>query len=94
MKTNLKSSALLFVQIIDIYIYEICDIYNYICFSLVLENSNMPAPIEALKSWKEYYEWRGFHLSSPIAMLMHHVLTIYHIIQVSVAANISYKIQN
>ena len=41
------------------------------------------APLEPLSSWEDYYTWRGFDFSSPIAVLMHTVLTVYHIIQVS-----------
>ncbi|GAB2280372.1 hypothetical protein Dimus_015007 [Dionaea muscipula] len=34
-----------------------------------------------LSSWKEYYEWRGLPLESPIAILLHWPLTLYHAIQ-------------
>ena len=33
-----------------------------------------------LVDWRGYYEWRGFSLDSPIAILFHWPLTIYHIV--------------
>ncbi|KAF3331949.1 Zinc finger MYND domain-containing protein 15 [Carex littledalei] len=34
-----------------------------------------------IKSWKEYYEWRRLPLHSPVAVLLHWTLTVYHSIQ-------------
>ncbi|KAJ4799484.1 Zinc finger MYND domain-containing protein 15 [Rhynchospora pubera] len=34
-----------------------------------------------IKSWKEYYEWRRLPLHSPVAVLLHWPLTVYHSIQ-------------
>ncbi|XP_067936741.1 zinc finger MYND domain-containing protein 15-like [Watersipora subatra] len=54
---------------------------------LALENHPI-APLEAaLASWEGYYKWRGFPLSSPIAILLHHVMTVYHILQSSGVAS-------
>ncbi|XP_078181999.1 zinc ion binding protein isoform X1 [Carex rostrata] len=38
-----------------------------------------------IKSWKEYYEWRRLPLHSPVAVLLHWPLTVYHSIQLSQA---------
>ncbi|XP_072351082.1 zinc finger MYND domain-containing protein 15-like, partial [Scyliorhinus torazame] len=42
-----------------------------------LEAANVKAPFG---SWKSYYQWRGFGLESPVAVLLSYPLTIYHII--------------
>ncbi|KAM5566666.1 zinc finger MYND domain-containing protein 15 [Rosa sericea] len=36
-----------------------------------------------LTSWKEYYEWRSIPLHSPVALLLHWPITIYHATQVA-----------
>lgn len=36
-----------------------------------------------LTSWKEYYEWRSIPLHSPVALLLHWPLMIYHATQVA-----------
>ncbi|KAF3431343.1 hypothetical protein FNV43_RR26074 [Rhamnella rubrinervis] len=36
-----------------------------------------------LCSWKEYYEWRCIPLHSPVALLLHWPLTVYHATQVA-----------
>ncbi|AES96380.2 putative Zinc finger, MYND-type [Medicago truncatula] len=36
---------------------------------------------EQLCSWRDYYNWRGIPLDSPIALLLHWPLTIYHAAQ-------------
>ncbi|GAB4839901.1 hypothetical protein Ancab_020610 [Ancistrocladus abbreviatus] len=36
-----------------------------------------PIP-KLLRSWKEYYQWRSLPLDSPVALLLHWPLTIYH----------------
>lgn len=56
-------------------------------FRMILEDVTT-APVSPLESWNDYYIWRGFDMSSPIAVLMHTVLTVYHIIQVSFLMNI------
>ncbi|XP_029437820.1 zinc finger MYND domain-containing protein 15 [Rhinatrema bivittatum] len=45
---------------------------------------NFPAETTCAKvpftSWKQYYQWRGFDMDSPIAALLTYPLTTYHII--------------
>ncbi|XP_010272096.1 PREDICTED: zinc finger MYND domain-containing protein 15 isoform X2 [Nelumbo nucifera] len=36
-----------------------------------------------LRSWKDYYEWRCLPLHSPVALLLHWTLTVYHAIQLA-----------
>lgn len=36
-----------------------------------------------LSCWKEYYEWRSISLDSPVALLLHWPLTIYHALQLN-----------
>uniref|UniRef100_A0A2P2KD88 MYND-type domain-containing protein n=1 Tax=Rhizophora mucronata TaxID=61149 RepID=A0A2P2KD88_RHIMU len=36
-----------------------------------------------LKSWKDYYEWRCIPLHSPVALLLHWPLTVYHATQIA-----------
>ncbi|KAJ9172103.1 hypothetical protein P3X46_015384 [Hevea brasiliensis] len=43
-----------------------------------------PSPIaKHLKSWADYYEWRCIPLHSPVALLLHWPLMIYHATQVA-----------
>lgn len=49
---------------------------------MLLEDFTIPPPEQPLTDWREYYEWRGFSLDSPVAQLLHYCLTIYHVIQV------------
>ncbi|XP_052082324.1 zinc finger MYND domain-containing protein 15-like [Mytilus californianus] len=37
--------------------------------------------IKLLHDWESYYEYRGFRLDSPIAILLHWPMTLYHIIK-------------
>ncbi|XP_052163502.1 uncharacterized protein LOC127780612 [Oryza glaberrima] len=36
-----------------------------------------------LTSWKDYYRWRSLPLQSPVAVLLHWPLTLYHCVQLS-----------
>nr|KJB31341.1 hypothetical protein B456_005G187100 [Gossypium raimondii] len=38
---------------------------------------------KALCSWKDYYEWRCIPLQSPVSLLLHWPLTVYHSIQLA-----------
>ncbi|KAA3482914.1 zinc finger MYND domain-containing protein 15 [Gossypium australe] len=38
---------------------------------------------KALCSWKDYYEWRCIPLQSPVSLLLHWPLTVYHAIQLA-----------
>ncbi|XWS34411.1 hypothetical protein CRYUN_Cryun21dG0036200 [Craigia yunnanensis] len=38
---------------------------------------------KSLCSWKDYYEWRCIPLDSPVALLLHWPLTVYHAIQIA-----------
>ncbi|KAA8529511.1 hypothetical protein F0562_033690 [Nyssa sinensis] len=46
-----------------------------------------PIP-KQLCSWKDYYEWRCIPLHSPVALLLHWPLTIYHAIQLAAARDL------
>ncbi|ONM57290.1 MYND finger family protein [Zea mays] len=37
----------------------------------------------ALASWEAYYQWRSLPLHSPVAVLLHWPLTLYHCVQLS-----------
>ncbi|EXB82663.1 Zinc finger MYND domain-containing protein 15 [Morus notabilis] len=41
-----------------------------------------------LSSWKEYYEWRCIPLNSPVALLLHWPLTIYHAVRTGLGSRI------
>ncbi|PON46555.1 Zinc finger, MYND-type [Parasponia andersonii] len=41
-------------------------------------NEPVSPPSRHLSSWREYYEWRSIPLDSPVALLLHWPLTIYH----------------
>ncbi|CAA7014379.1 unnamed protein product [Microthlaspi erraticum] len=47
-----------------------------------------------LCSWMEYYEWRKIPLDSPVALLLHWPLTIYHAIQTIGMENLTLQITN
>ncbi|XP_038702997.1 zinc finger MYND domain-containing protein 15 isoform X2 [Tripterygium wilfordii] len=42
-----------------------------------------------LSSWKDFYNWRGIPLLSPVAILLHWPLTIYHAVQVTSTISLS-----
>ncbi|GAB2214154.1 hypothetical protein Drorol1_Dr00018494 [Drosera rotundifolia] len=42
-----------------------------------------------LSSWKEYYEWRNIPLDSPVSLLLHWPLTIYHAMQMASSERVS-----
>ncbi|XP_030500046.2 uncharacterized protein LOC115715329 [Cannabis sativa] len=46
-------------------------------------------PTKHFSDWKEYYEWRCIPLDSPVALLLHWPLTIYHAIQTVMGNQIS-----
>lgn len=52
--------------------------------SAVLESAPLdrepPSLDKPLKNWKDYYDYRGFWLDSPIAGLLHYPLTLYWVI--------------
>ncbi|KAI3497724.1 hypothetical protein L1887_33221 [Cichorium endivia] len=56
-------------------------------WSLSSKLSPCGGPLSKLKkqlsSWNDYYEWRGIPLDSPVALLLHWPLTIYHAIQLA-----------
>nr|CAB3457947.1 unnamed protein product [Digitaria exilis] len=42
------------------------------------------SPVPAvLASWKDYYQWRSLPLHSPVAVLLHWPLTLYHCLQLA-----------
>ncbi|CAK7332755.1 unnamed protein product [Dovyalis caffra] len=43
---------------------------------------------ECLSSWLDYYEWRCIPLHSPVALLLHWPLTIYHAAQIACVRNL------
>ncbi|KAK2156558.1 hypothetical protein LSH36_210g04069 [Paralvinella palmiformis] len=49
--------------------------------SVILESPPADGPIPAMENWGDYYEWRGFHEDSPIAILMQWPLTVYCILK-------------
>ncbi|CAH8363894.1 unnamed protein product [Eruca vesicaria subsp. sativa] len=52
-----------------------------------------PVPSQ-LCSWTDYYEWRKIPLDSPVALLLHWPLTIYHAIQATGIGSLSPRISN
>ncbi|GAA0156224.1 hypothetical protein LIER_13764 [Lithospermum erythrorhizon] len=49
-----------------------------------------PTPItEKLSCWKEYYEWRGIPLCSPVALLLHWPLTVYWMVQLTTSRSLT-----
>ncbi|XP_057507945.1 uncharacterized protein LOC130790896 isoform X1 [Actinidia eriantha] len=57
--------------------------------SLLCPCKDPPSPVpNHLRSWKEYYEWRCIPLYSPVAVLLHWPLTLYHAIQLASARNL------
>lgn len=46
----------------------------------LLSSESMAAPVQQLTNWEEYYKWRGFSLSCPLAILLTYPLTLYYII--------------
>lgn len=49
---------------------------------------------KSLSSWKDYFEWRCIPLHSPVALLLHWPLTIYHATRVAVARMLTPEINN
>ncbi|GAV78906.1 zf-MYND domain-containing protein [Cephalotus follicularis] len=47
-----------------------------------------------LTGWKDYYEWRCIPLHSPVALLLHWPLTIYHATQLAGVRNLAPEISN
>ncbi|KAI8527203.1 hypothetical protein RHMOL_Rhmol12G0057500 [Rhododendron molle] len=47
-----------------------------------------------LASWKEYYEWRCIPFYSPVALLLHWPLTLYHAIRLVAARNLIPEFSN
>ena len=70
------------IENVLITIGALCDAADDLC---VLEEG-IPlkkTPTDVLPSchdWKTYYEWRKFSLASPIAVILSHILTMYHIV--------------
>lgn len=76
--------------------YEHCSAVNIISefgdlsmlnFPLVLAEEKelqstepIAAPVHPLTNWEAYYEWRGFSLNCPLAILLTYPLTLYYII--------------
>jgi len=42
-------------------------------------NTSLEGPVD-ITNWKEYYQVRGIHLDSPVALLLSFPLTVYHVI--------------
>ncbi|XP_052281516.1 zinc finger MYND domain-containing protein 15-like isoform X1 [Dreissena polymorpha] len=59
--------------------------FNEDCIVLPVESTTLDDPITQTagtpSSWADYYSLRGFQLDSPIAILLHWPLTVFHIIQ-------------
>ncbi|THG12536.1 hypothetical protein TEA_000015 [Camellia sinensis var. sinensis] len=67
---------------------------NMICelkFSILCPSSPIP---KHLCSWKDYYDWRCIPLYSPVALLLHWPLTVYHAIQLAAARNLIPEFSN
>ncbi|KAB1207824.1 Zinc finger MYND domain-containing protein 15 [Morella rubra] len=47
-----------------------------------------------LNSWKDYYEWRCIPLHSPVALLLHWPLTIYHATQVAGLGSLTHEMRD
>ncbi|KAF8378339.1 hypothetical protein HHK36_029678 [Tetracentron sinense] len=47
-----------------------------------------------LRTWKDYYEWRCIPFHSPVALLLHWPLTIYHAIQLAATTSLIPEIGN
>ncbi|ESP05403.1 hypothetical protein LOTGIDRAFT_228004 [Lottia gigantea] len=43
-------------------------------------DKSIPSIKEPLRDWQTYYDWRGFKLDSPIAILLHIPITLYHVV--------------
>ncbi|PON53761.1 hypothetical protein TorRG33x02_304470 [Trema orientale] len=56
---------------------------------LCLSPEPVSPPSRHLSSWKEYYEWRSIPLDSPVALLLHWPLTIYHASKTGLGSRIS-----
>lgn len=41
------------------------------------------SPASALQSWEEFYNWRGLPFDSPVALILHWPLSLYHAICIS-----------
>ncbi|TXG56379.1 hypothetical protein EZV62_017692 [Acer yangbiense] len=62
--------------------------------SILCPCSEPSSPINSLRSWKDYYEWRSIPLHSPVALLLHWPLTIYYATQVTGLRSLSSIISN
>ncbi|KAF3937924.1 hypothetical protein ABW19_dt0210141 [Dactylella cylindrospora] len=52
-------------------------------YDFIRDPERMPKPrgkFHSIKSWAQWYEWRGIPTSSPVALIMHRPLTVYHIL--------------
>lgn len=49
---------------------------------------------KCLTSWKDYYQWRCIPLHSPVALLLHWPLMVYHATQLAAMRNLSAEITN
>ncbi|KAL9268044.1 Zinc finger MYND domain-containing protein [Drosera capensis] len=61
---------------------------NDFCFTFDQQGPSSPLS-KQLSSWKEYYEWRNIPLDSPVALLLHWPLTIYHAMQMASCERVS-----
>ncbi|KAK9276272.1 hypothetical protein L1049_005803 [Liquidambar formosana] len=50
--------------------------------------------IKRLSGWKDYFEWRCIPLHSPVALLLHWPLTIYHATQLAATRSLNFEISN
>ncbi|XP_010552626.1 PREDICTED: zinc finger MYND domain-containing protein 15 [Tarenaya hassleriana] len=54
--------------------------WNFPSSSCPCRGPSSPFPTQ-LCNWKEYYDWRRIPLDSPVALLLHWPLTVYHAMQ-------------
>ncbi|XP_021293589.1 zinc finger MYND domain-containing protein 15 isoform X1 [Herrania umbratica] len=47
---------------------------------------------KSLCTWKDYYEWRCIPLHSPVALLLHWPLTVYHAIQIAGLGSLTFEV--
>nr|CAD1818841.1 unnamed protein product [Ananas comosus var. bracteatus] len=62
---------------------------HHFCFFITDPKNPISTP---LSSWKDYYKWRSLPFHSPVALLLHWPLTIYHCLQLSFARNSSSEV--
>ncbi|KAK9113933.1 hypothetical protein Syun_020730 [Stephania yunnanensis] len=63
--------------------------------SLLCPCQEVPKPMSVcLNNWRSYYDWRCIPLNSPVAVLLHWPLTIYHSIQLAASINLLPEISN